>query len=93
LIASGLDGEAAIKAAMYLTGRGVPAIAVETKKGGAKNDWRLYSLEAFHSDIFKEQWKQRADHKARIEALCGELTPADGGPINASTAYWEKYIP
>ena len=93
LIASRLNGEQAIKAAMYLTERGAAAIAVDPTDGASNNRWQLYSLLGFHSDDFKENWEERADHKTRIQALCSEMTPANGGPIDAGTAYWEKYNP
>lgn len=93
LLIARLDGERAIKAAMALTERGAPAIAVDPSGGRSKNGWRLYSLLGIPSEKFKEQWQARADHKSRIESLCGKLGADAGGPIDASTAYWEKYTP
>ena len=75
-----------------LTERGLPTIAVET--GGARsNNWRLYSLLGIPSEKFRQEWQLRSDHKAKVEAVCRDLGADAGGPIDASTAYWEKYAP
>jgi hypothetical protein len=93
LLIARMDGERAIKAAMALTRSGVPAIAVETGGGRSNNGWRLYSLLGIPSEKFRQEWQLRADHKARVEAACRGLGADAGGPIDASTAYWEKYAP
>ena len=92
LLIARMDGERAIKAAMALTERGLPTIAVET--GGARsNNWRLYSLLGIPSEKFRQEWQLRSDHKTKVEAVCRDLGAEAGGPIDASTAYWEKYAP
>lgn len=93
LLIARADGERAIKAAMALTERGLPTIAVESGSGRSNNAWRLYSLLGISSEKFKEEWQLRADHKAKIVAACRDLDATAGGPIDASTAYWEKYAP